>query len=191
MIRFVKTDVNKTTFEQKIAAGNAKNEDIVLLPNEKKIWSNGTFYDCDSEEALKSSKAYTDSNISTVNSSLTSHTQNKSNPHNVTKSQVGLGNVDNTSDANKPVSTATQTALDGKISSVKVNGTALSVDANKAVNIPKATTSSDGVVSGTEMTKLEYITTNPVSDIAKGGISAIKFTSGKTDKTIIEAFITS
>jgi hypothetical protein len=33
----------------------------------------------------------------------------------VTKSMVGLGNVDNTSDANKPVSTATQTALDGKL----------------------------------------------------------------------------
>ena len=32
----------------------------------------------------------------------------------VTKSHVGLGNVDNTSDANKPVSTATQTALDAK-----------------------------------------------------------------------------
>lgn len=36
------------------------------------------------------------------------------NPHNVTKAQVGLGNVDNTSDANKPVSTAQQTALDLK-----------------------------------------------------------------------------
>lgn len=32
----------------------------------------------------------------------------------VTKAMVGLGNVDNTSDANKPISTATQTALDGK-----------------------------------------------------------------------------
>jgi hypothetical protein len=32
----------------------------------------------------------------------------------VTKSMVGLGNVDNTSDANKPVSTAQQTALDLK-----------------------------------------------------------------------------
>lgn len=31
-----------------------------------------------------------------------------------TKAQVGLGNVDNTSDAGKPVSTATQTALNGK-----------------------------------------------------------------------------
>ena len=33
----------------------------------------------------------------------------------LTKSSVGLGNVDNTSDANKPVSTATQTALDAKL----------------------------------------------------------------------------
>jgi hypothetical protein len=34
----------------------------------------------------------------------------------ITKSMVGLGNVDNTTDANKPVSTATQTALDLKLS---------------------------------------------------------------------------
>ena len=33
-----------------------------------------------------------------------------------TKSDVGLANVDNTSDLNKPISTATQTALDGKLS---------------------------------------------------------------------------
>jgi hypothetical protein len=37
------------------------------------------------------------------------------NPHDVTKGEVGLGNVDNTSDVNKPVSTAQQTALDLKI----------------------------------------------------------------------------
>jgi hypothetical protein len=36
----------------------------------------------------------------------------------VTKAHVGLGNVDNTSDANKPVSTATQTALDAKANSL-------------------------------------------------------------------------
>lgn len=34
------------------------------------------------------------------------HISNKSNPHSVTKAQVGLGNVDNTSDLNKPVSNA-------------------------------------------------------------------------------------
>lgn len=42
------------------------------------------------------------------------HISNKSNPHSVTKAQVGLGNVDNTSDANKPISTATQNALNSK-----------------------------------------------------------------------------
>jgi hypothetical protein len=42
------------------------------------------------------------------------HSQAAGNPHGTTKSDVGLGNVDNTSDANKPISTATQTALNGK-----------------------------------------------------------------------------
>lgn len=46
--------------------------------------------------------------------SLIAHIANKSNPHGVTKAQVGLGNVDNTSDVNKPISSATQTALNGK-----------------------------------------------------------------------------
>lgn len=47
-------------------------------------------------------------------SDLTEHIQDLSNPHEVTKTQVGLGNVDNTSDLNKPVSSATQAALDQK-----------------------------------------------------------------------------
>lgn len=45
---------------------------------------------------------------------LDTHEANTSNPHSVTKDQVGLGNVDNTSDADKPVSDATQDALDLK-----------------------------------------------------------------------------
>ncbi len=45
---------------------------------------------------------------------LSVHTGNTSNPHSVTKAQLGLGNVDNTSDASKPVSTAQQNALNGK-----------------------------------------------------------------------------
>ena len=44
----------------------------------------------------------------------TSHPSDTSNPHSVTATQVGLGNVDNTADADKPISTATQTALDDK-----------------------------------------------------------------------------
>jgi hypothetical protein len=40
------------------------------------------------------------------------------------KSSVGLGNVDNTSDINKPISTATQTALNGKESTITPGTTA-------------------------------------------------------------------
>lgn len=46
-----------------------------------------------------------------VNNKVDSHIANKSNPHGVTKAQVGLGNVNNTSDADKPVSTAQATAI--------------------------------------------------------------------------------
>lgn len=47
--------------------------------------------------------------------SLNNHMGDTDNPHSVTKAQVGLGNVDNTSDANKPISTAVQNALNGKL----------------------------------------------------------------------------
>lgn len=46
---------------------------------------------------------------------LIAHIANKSNPHGVTKTQAGLGNVDNTSDADKPISKAQQTALNLKL----------------------------------------------------------------------------
>lgn len=45
---------------------------------------------------------------------LSGHISDTSNPHNVTKEQLGLENVDNTSDIDKPISTAIQEALDGK-----------------------------------------------------------------------------
>ena len=59
-----------------------------------------------SDEAATRAQADT-----TVNAKVDSHIANKSNPHGVTKAQVGLGNVNNTSDADKPVSTAQATAI--------------------------------------------------------------------------------
>lgn len=59
-----------------------------------------------------------EADLNTVASDLAAHESNTSNPHNVTKAQVGLSNVDNTSDINKPVSTAQQTALNLKVQSV-------------------------------------------------------------------------
>lgn len=56
--------------------------------------------------------------------SLTNHSQlnldDGTNPHGTAASDVGLGNVDNTSDLDKPISTATQTALDGKVDDAQV-----------------------------------------------------------------------
>lgn len=72
------------------------------------------------------------SDINAVQTNLETHINNKSNPHEVTKDQVGLGNVDNTSDANKPISNATQTALNGKFSATDGNALKQRVD-----NIPE------------------------------------------------------
>lgn len=63
-------------------------------------------------EGLISDEAATRAQVdTTVNAKVDSHIGNKSNPHGVTKAQVGLGNVNNTSDADKPVSTAQATAI--------------------------------------------------------------------------------
>lgn len=52
--------------------------------------------------------------VSGISAISIDHINSTDNPHNVTKAQVGLGNVDNTSDLNKPISLAMLTALDSK-----------------------------------------------------------------------------
>lgn len=55
--------------------------------------------------------ADTGSDVTALEAKVNNHIANKSNPHTVTKTHVGLGNVNNTSDADKPVSTAQATAI--------------------------------------------------------------------------------
>lgn len=55
--------------------------------------------------------ADTGSDVTALETKVNNHIANKSNPHTVTKTQVELGNVNNTSDADKPVSTAQATAI--------------------------------------------------------------------------------
>jgi hypothetical protein len=62
----------------------------------------------------------TDTDLTALETKVNQHIANKSNPHGVTKAQVGLGNANNTSDANKPVSTAQASA----IADAKAAGTA-------------------------------------------------------------------
>lgn len=66
-------------------------------------------------------QAEIDTSISNVQNNLNAHINNRTNPHRVTKEQIGLDQVDNTSDANKPISNATQTALNGKFSATDGN----------------------------------------------------------------------
>ena len=66
------------------------------------------------------------SDITALETKVNNHIANKSNPHTVTKAQVGLGNVNNTSDADKPVSTAQAAA----IADAKAAGTAAQTSIN-------------------------------------------------------------
>ena len=66
-------------------------------------------------------------NMDKIDAALSSHELDTSNPHNVTKSQVGLSNVDNTSDLDKPISTLTQTALNLKANNLDLTAHATNI----------------------------------------------------------------
>jgi hypothetical protein len=74
----------------------------------------------------------------------------KTSMENVSKADVGLGNCDNTSDLDKPISTATQTALDAKADTSALNNYLTTVDAED-LYAPKA-----GMAS-TYLSKVEAI----------------------------------
>lgn len=57
--------------------------------------------------------------ITTNGSNLINHLSNTSNPHSVTKTHIGLSNVDNTSDLDKPVSTIVLSSLDNKVDNLE------------------------------------------------------------------------
>ena len=85
------------------------------------------------------------------------HEEKKDNPHGVTKNQVGLGNVDNTSDMNKPVSTAQATA----IADAKKAGTDAHTAANNAqtaANNAQSTANSAITAAGNALTESKKYT---------------------------------
>ena len=103
----------------------------------------------------------------------------------VTKSHVGLGNVDNTADASKPVSTAQQTALDLKASlsgatfTGAVSGTSLTLSGDLTVN--GTTTTLNSTTMSVDDKNLELGSVATPSDVtADGGGITLK---GATDKT--------
>jgi hypothetical protein len=94
----------------------------------------------------------------------------------VTKTHVGLGNVDNTSDADKPVSTATQTALDAKLSlsgGTMTGRVTLSADPTQALH---AVTKQyvDGIESGLKAKpSVRAATTTNLSAIYDNGTAGV------------------
>jgi hypothetical protein len=69
------------------------------------------------------------------------------------KAAVGLSNVDNTSDANKPVSTATQTALDGK--QATITGAATTIDTEDLTASRALVSDGSGKVAVSDVTSTE------------------------------------
>lgn len=95
----------------------------------------------DITNALNEAKAYTDAaktalekliqdSDKIIKESLDAHIGNKSNPHNVTKAQIGLGNVQNLAPADMPVSAAQAAA----IADAKAAGTKAQTDLNTHAN---------------------------------------------------------
>ena len=76
----------------------------------------------------------TDTDLTALETKVNQHIANKSNPHGVTKAQVGLGNVQNLAPADMPVSTAQAAAIaDAKAAGTKAQ-TDLSTHANRKDN---------------------------------------------------------
>lgn len=132
-----------TTQTLEILAANANRAGVLTREMFNKLNSglNG-----DITNALNEAKAYTDaaktaleklikdSDNKVIKESLDAHIGNKSNPHNVTKAQVGLGNVQNLAPADMPVSTAQAAAIaDAKAAGTKAQ-TDLSTHANRRDN---------------------------------------------------------
>ena len=127
-----------TTQTLEILAANANRAGVLTREMFNKLNSglNG-----DITNALNEAKAYTDAaktalekliqdSDKVIKESLDAHIGNKSNPHNVTKAQVGLGNVQNLAPANMPVSTAQAAA----IADAKAAGTKAQTDLNTHAN---------------------------------------------------------
>lgn len=95
-----------------------------------------------------------------LESELAAHENDSNNPHSVTKTQVGLGNVDNTSDADKPISTAVQTALDLKASASDVSTNT----SNIATKAPTANPTFTGNATA------PLLTTSEIQAVAGSGI---------------------
>lgn len=140
LINDTKRAVNETIDAKEESLGNPASDDMILSSK-----SNGT-----REWVVKPTSGVTDFvSLTDTPAALTSHagkvvTVNTAEDAleftQITKTSLGLGNVDNTSDANKPISTATQTALDNKVT----------VEVGKGLSTEDYTTAEKTALAGKE-----------------------------------------
>ena len=97
-------------------------------------------------------------------------------PAGLVKADVGLGDVDNTSDLNKPISTATQTALD-----LKANASAITELAQDAVNT--------AIVAGTGLDKAYDDVANTITIDIDSTVATLTGTQTLTNKTLTSPVI--
>lgn len=124
--------------------------------------------------------------IDTNKTNIANHIANTNNPHSVTKAQVGLGNVDNTSDLDKPISTATQTALNGKQATISDlttirSGAALGATAVQPGDLATVATSG----SYNDLSNKPTVGNGTIT-ITQGGVSKGTFTTNQSGDTTIE-----
>lgn len=120
------------TVEAKIVMYNLTDNSILsTIPFKIHVQKNP----CDKNKIEKDKKSLIDwliISFEKMKISFDEHINNFLNPHKVNKTQVGLGNVDNTSDKDKPVSTLQQAAFDEKAD----------IESPTLTGIPKAPTAS-------------------------------------------------
>lgn len=74
-----------------------------------------------------------------ANDKIDAHLADTNNPHNITKAQVGLSNVNNTADANKPLSTPQKAYIDGKVDDLNAEIATKASNASQTKCVVKAT----------------------------------------------------
>lgn len=119
---------------------------------------------------------------------IDNHKLNKNNPHNVTAEQVGLGNVDNTADLDKPISTAVQTALNDKVDKSDVQDNLESTDTTSPLSANQGRILNEKITEHTNNSDI-HVTTTVKNKIYTGFVNVLDYGADETGiKDSSEAF---
>ena len=168
---YVDDIIESATFATLPATGETGKIYVDLATNVTYRWSGTAYVEISKSIALGTTAgtAYAGDAGATLASTLSSHTSNTSNPHGVTKAQIGLTNVDNTADSAKNVLSATKLTTARTITLVGDLGGSVSFDGSANVTINAsvtdgshnhllATGATDVTASAAELNKLDGAT---------------------------------